>query len=323
MATWMVTGSFVLLVITLLVVIACLVILIIKLFNTTVCTGGTGVSSSSISSLSELTTKSYSSQIRVSSAGAVSVFGDGRDRDGEFVGLGKMTLSKDAFYNNLKLDNSTLNTNGYRLFVAGTLQMLNNSIIQNSGKDGAANSGPLVQGGKGASAGTLGGGGDGGNGYLKDGSKSDLHGVGSKNVIWGSNTTLFSGADGTLSAAVAEYGVGQAGKVTTNTVRTKFDAAHALNPDHQPSASMPLLSGGSGGGGGQGAAQYPGSGGGGGGGVVLVAAKTLIVGKGGGTVVAAGGNGGPLSSGGPFNSTSGGGGRWPCSHCYGITPFFL
>lgn len=310
MASWMSVGSFVLLVIVLLVVVACLVLLIIKLFEAT--TGCTGVGTSSSSSLlaSVLPGGAISTNSVISlGPNNGSFWGDGRDRDAEFVNRTQLDLKKDAFYNNLKLDGSILNTNGFRLFVAGTLQLLNGSVIQNAGKDGAGNNafgnGP-VPGGLGGAVGTLGGGGNGGNGYLKDGSQANIHGIKSTNALWGTNTTLFSGADGTISSAVLEYGVGIAGKVTTNTARIKFDAAQVLNASFIP--TIPMLSGGSGGGGGQGGNQYPGSGGGGGGGVVVICAKNLVVAKGGGSVNVAGGNAGVVNNGGPFNATSGGGG---------------
>lgn len=312
MAAWMGTASFVLLVIIVLILLACLVILIIKLFNTS--TGCTGTS------VALLSANNNSTPAALTSAAVANVlslgpnnnafFGSGADRDAKYENRSELNLTKDAFYNNLTLINSNLNTNGYRLFVAGTLVMDNNSVIQNAGKDGGNNGafgvGP-VPGGLGAKRGTLGGGGNGGNGYLKDGSKTAIHGEPSEGVLWGTNTNLFRGSDATLSAAVSAFGAGEAGTVLTHTSRVQFEAAQALNASFVPTA--PMLSGGSGGGGGQGAAQWPGSGGGGGGGVIVIAARNINVAKGGGSINVSGGNAGSVGgNGGPFNSTSGGGG---------------
>jgi hypothetical protein len=292
-----------------LITLACLLILVIKLFvvNTTT----TGASGTNTVQMIGSTTSALLQGVATTSLGPNngSFFGDGSDGTTTYTDRPELALNKDAFYNNLTLNHSTLNTNGFRLFVAGTLTLVNNSVVQNCGKDGGTNNafgnGP-VPGGLGALAGTLGGGGNGGNGYLKDGTMATINGVSVSNVLWGNDTTAFVGADGSGSAAVAAYGIGSAGRVDTNSVRSAFDAVQALNASFTP--TLPLLSGGSGGGGGQGSAAYPGSGGGGGGGVIVMSVRNLVVAPNGGTINASGGNAGLLAAGGPFNATSGGGG---------------
>jgi len=323
MAGWMATGSFALLVIIVLLLLACLVILIIKLVEANTGSTGSTISSSSSSADGILLAQQGQQQQQLQHpAVGLSLgvnngafYGSGVDGNGDFTNRSELNMTKDAFYNNLRLDNSTLHTNGFRLFVAGTLSMINNSVIQNPGLPGGVNNafgkGPVPGGlggrsGKDGKPGTLGGGGDGGNGYLKDGTMTQINGLPSANALWGTNTSLFRGSDGTNSSTVLAYGAGNSGLVTSQSLRTKFDAVSALNASFIPTA--PLLSGGSGGGGGQGASSVPGSGGGGGGGVVVIAAKNFQVGQGGGSINVSGGNGGALADGGPFHATSGGGG---------------
>lgn len=93
------------------------------------------------------------------------LFGDGSD--GNVTISATTTLSRDMYYNNLTVNAGvTLNTNGYRIFVKGTLT--NNGTIQNNGTNAVAG----VGGGAGVSpGGSLGGGGSGGslNPYDGDG----------------------------------------------------------------------------------------------------------------------------------------------------------
>lgn len=80
----------------------------------------------------------------------VSFFGDGSD--GAVTISGNTTLSRDMYYSTLTINGGiTLNTNGYRVFVSGTLT--NNGTIANNGGNGGT---PTA--GSGAPAGTLPGG---------------------------------------------------------------------------------------------------------------------------------------------------------------------
>jgi hypothetical protein len=80
----------------------------------------------------------------------------GNGSDGNVTIATSVSLSRDMFYNNLTINAGvSLRTNGYRLFVAGTLT--NNGIIHHDGDNGATGSA-----GNGAAAGVLRGGGNGG-----------------------------------------------------------------------------------------------------------------------------------------------------------------
>jgi len=86
-------------------------------------------------------------------------FGDGSD--GDVTIASTTTLTRDMYYNNLTVNSGiALNTNGYRIFVKGTLT--NNGYIQNNGSNGVPGNPYYGSPGYGGAAGTLGGGGTGG-----------------------------------------------------------------------------------------------------------------------------------------------------------------
>jgi hypothetical protein len=73
------------------------------------------------------------------------LFGDGAD--GDVTVNAEITLSRDMFYENLTLDSSAkINTNNYRIFVSGTLDLTNASAnaINNNGIDGSYKDGETV-----------------------------------------------------------------------------------------------------------------------------------------------------------------------------------
>ena len=91
------------------------------------------------------------------------IFGDGRD--GDVVINSTVTATRDMFYNNLTLTNTPgygiLNTNGYRIYVKGTLTLQSSTYIRRNGLTGGTGYG----GADGSYAGCGGGGGgSGGNG---------------------------------------------------------------------------------------------------------------------------------------------------------------
>jgi hypothetical protein len=100
--------------------------------------------------------------------GVAALFGSGADGNATLSGTAN-TLSRDTYYNNLTLNpGAVLNTNGYRLFVAGTLTMGNGSNINRDGLTAIMGCGPWTSplpahtlGGAGA-GGCNGGGGEGG-----------------------------------------------------------------------------------------------------------------------------------------------------------------
>jgi hypothetical protein len=64
------------------------------------------------------------------------LFGSGSDGDETLSGASN-SLSRDSYYDNLTLEpGATLNANGYRLFVAGTLTMRNGANINRDGLSG-------------------------------------------------------------------------------------------------------------------------------------------------------------------------------------------
>jgi hypothetical protein len=242
-------------------------------------------------------------------------YGDGSAGDALFEGQTGLVLAADAQYRNLTLNGSTLDTNGYRLFCSGALTLTGASVIQCRGGPGANNNtvsesgASWVDGGWGAAAGTVGGGGDGGYGLLETGLPADwLNGAPSTHAFWGNDTTLFAGGNAaTSSYATDDQMGGLGGAVLGDRTRAFYEVTQVLNPITKP--TVPLLSGGSGGGGGHGYGSYPGSGGGGGGGVVVIAAQQLIVSQtSGATIDVSGGNAGAMFADCCDTGTSGGGG---------------
>jgi hypothetical protein len=98
---------------------------------------------------------------------ALAIFGDGSD--GDVTIATNTTLSRDMFYTNLTINSGvTLNPNGYRIFVRGTLT--NNGTIARNGDAGGNATGATTAGGGGAglSTGTLGGSAAGGAGGVAE-----------------------------------------------------------------------------------------------------------------------------------------------------------
>jgi hypothetical protein len=137
-----------------------------------------------------------------------SVFGDGSD--GDVTISSSTTLSRDMYYDNLTV-NSTLTTNGYRIFVKGTISGTGTIRypVANNGSNGATNSGN--DGGAGGNGGTAfnGGilkntaGGKGGNGGVAGGAGQ----VGSINLGQiGATTSGNGGNGGTNGGASASSG---------------------------------------------------------------------------------------------------------------------
>ena len=94
-------------------------------------------------------------------APGMAIYGDGSD--GDITISTTTSLSRDMFYNNLTVDNGvTLNPNGYRIFVKGTLT--NNGTIARDGNNGenSPQADYIASGGAALSSGSLGGSGAGG-----------------------------------------------------------------------------------------------------------------------------------------------------------------
>jgi hypothetical protein len=240
----------------------------------------------------------------------VSIFGDGSD--GDVTISSPTTITRDMYYNNLVLTD-TLTTNGFRVFVKGTV----------SGAGKIANNGSA--GGNGTTGGAGGAGGTAHTGYF-----INVAGVAAPNCV--NNSNAIAGNDGTsptdaLHIAVAgnggkggrgDSGAGAApngGTGGTGVITTQVIGKLALNTIHlirlSNGTNVTYKIGGSGGSGGTGGdtnfgSTTSGSGGGGGasGGLVFLCAKIwsgtfTIEAKGGG-----GGNGGNASG----DAAGGGGG---------------
>jgi hypothetical protein len=260
---------------------------------------------------------------------ALTLFGDGSD--GNVTVSGAVTLSRDMFYANLTLTTgAAISTNGYRIFVSGTLDLTAapaGAIKNNGGNGGAGTNSTSVSSNAGGAAGTaapgntvgasgagaaggagldtVGGGGSGGSSAQNGGAAGP--GGGGGNGSGGTGGT--AGGAGTVTAAIPRL------------LRTALTAS-----DQSTTLVTPGASGGSGGGGcGDGGSTRDGGGGGGsgaGGGLVQINARYIT--RGAGTATAAiqakggaGGAGGAVSSSnaGGGGGGAGGGGGWVVVAC--------
>jgi hypothetical protein len=313
MAAWMVTANFAFLIVILVVVLTCLGLTVYKILTPSTATGCTGLGGCAASSASLM-----------AAAGApmasAAMFGSAVDGDQTYENKTELRLTKDAFFRNLTLIGSTIEANGYSVRVAGTLTMTKGSIIRNPGRRGAdtnalAGNGP-VPGGKGGAHGTLGGGGAGGYGYLKDESQPNRHGEPSyRTPIFGGGGggIRHNGADAAVCPILPEAKRSKGGEArgygqmrATASIMAALSGGPPSFPGLEPAR---LLGGGGGGGGGLSERNVPGSGGGGGGGVVLVAARKLVVSQAGdGILDASGGDAGAIVAAPLARTASGGGG---------------
>lgn len=218
------------------------------------------------------------------------LFGDGSD--GNVTVSVSTTLTRDMYYNNLTISNSsTITTNGYRIYIRGTLSGANASstIAWNGGNASGLTAGTGgVQTSYGA--GTVGG--TGANGAFTGGDSGPVsNSFGSRGGIGGSDNNGHAG--------------GGTGTISTSTPPRAFSLAHYLF-DPATSTILKVGQGGSGGGGGGASAVSVGGGGGGGGGVVVVFANALA---GTLTVQAIGGDGANASGAQAGGGAGGGGGH--------------
>ena len=244
-------------------------------------------------------------------------FGDGSDGN-VTISSGTTSLSRDMYYNNLILNGTgTLNTNGWRIFVKGYLDITaaqvgaiqwngnagGNALASTGGSIGAAQSGGTVaainEGGAGGS-GTTGNGG-GGSAAPNNGNKNG--GIG------GASNAAGAGSSGSTGAAAG------ARSPAINNPFSRFETTFIYG--------VTLISGGPGGGGGPaGGGDGTNSGGGGGaggngGGLVALYINSIVKSSStlAGTIQANGGNGGNGGNGtagntGGGSGGGGGGGGW-------------
>lgn len=243
------------------------------------------------------------------------IYGDGSDGD-LTISSGTTTLTRNMYYNNLTISGTgSLNTAGYRVFVAGTLDIsaAPASAITRTGNTGSnGNAGGAGGSGAGAlSSVELGGSGAGSTG-----------GAGSNNnasqAAAPTNQTTSNGGGGGQGSAGGAGGTGTGGALRAGATASGSSRIMAYTFHFLRGAT--IIGGGAGGaggggGGGNGAVTGAGGGGGGsGGGIVYVAARTIN--RSGSTAFGAinanGGAGGvggtPASSGGGGGGGAGGGG---------------
>lgn len=208
---------------------------------------------------------------------AGSVYGEGGG--GAVVISGTETLTADVHATTFLVEaGAVLDTAGFEIRATVSIEIESGATVRNNGSDGTVNwgAGTPVYGGAGAPGGTLGGGGDGGQG-----------------VIWGSdpNDAVFqaddissdgyayaggSGSDGVHRPTTTDGGEGFTVDVSAlgglGTLLSAMGAARS-------GATLAVIGGGGGGGGGSAgslnASAANGSGGGGGGGVILLAAPAI------------------------------------------------
>ena len=191
------------------------------------------------------------------------IFGSGAD--GSRTIKADTTLSHDVYYRNLTVNSGvTLDTGGYRVFVAGTLTLRTGAQISRNGAD-ASSSSPAA----GVTSGTLGNSAPGASHGLCAGgtATNSLGGVG------GNAGSSMVCPGGPVMRPAAEVGGAQV-----------FDAA--LQAISGRTLDGVIVNGGAGGGGGTSSSDN----GGAGGGVVVVVARSVVV-KGHAVISAAGGNG--------------------------------
>jgi hypothetical protein len=180
------------------------------------------------------------------SGAAAGFFGSGSDGDETLTGTGNV-LVDDTYYDDLTLaPGAILDTNGYRLFVAGTLTLESGSSINRDGRPDELNCG-----GNGLASHTLGGAGAGG--------CMNTDGEGTSNSLGG------NGGDGGDEPGIAKPPLLDVGGSTVFDSATQALTGRTLDGE--------LVSGGAGGGSPSPSAPT----GGGGGGVVVIAANAVEV----------------------------------------------
>lgn len=264
-------------------------------------------------------------------------FGDGSDGN-VTIASGTTTLTRDMLYNNLTIQTGgILDTNGFRVFVKGTLTYEGSGKIINNGGNGGAGGAATVgtSVGTGGTAGTAastgaslpdslpgfsggdGGSGGGGNGVVGTNGTAVAKSLG---VV---GSAAGAGSTGGTSTAGSGPGTGGAAGTAGAQTGTVFNKPNSILGgyylmDNQPTISTLGGSTGSGSGGGGGGGRSIntfdcGAGGGGGGsgapgGIVWIAAKSIITVNSNVYAQATGGNGGNGGAGGNSTGHNGGGG---------------
>lgn len=258
------------------------------------------------------------------------LFGDGSD--GDVTVSGAVSLTRDMYYNNLTISaGAAMDTNGYRVFVRGTLDLsaAPTAAITNKGGNGnaggatgtAGTGGALPGAGSTAATSTNNPGGAGGTaaGTAGPNGGGSTGSIGGGSAAGGAGGSGASGAGGAGGASASPATVLTQGirRYMVEWVRSTGGASNA------PSFYLLCKTSGGGGGGGDGTAGGGGGGSGGQGGVVAIYAyiiargtntTTSIIKANGGT----GGNGGTPAAGNRGGGGGGAGGPGGCVYiCYG------
>lgn len=246
----------------------------------------------------------------VEGAHSLSLFGDGSD--GDVTISGSVTLTRDMYYDNLTIDTgAALTTAGFRIFVAGTLDLdaAPAGSIKNPANNGGNSAGALA--GSAGAAGTIG---TIGAGQAGISGRAGGTGAGSNSTGTPASTgSLFSAAGGDAGDG-GQSGTGNGGG--TGNAHSAPSVAAYRRPSPEFLLGAGLVMGGLGGmggasGGGDGTGSGGGAGGGGGGGN-LIAIFARRISRGGstaaGAIQAIGGNGGNGNSGSVTGTNKGGGG---------------
>lgn len=228
------------------------------------------------------------------SRASAGLFGDGSDGAVTITG-GTTTLTRDMYYSDLTVEGTgILATDGFRVFVSGTLTIDVGGVVHCNGADGATGQNGGIAGGVGGGEGSIRGGEAGGAGATQE--TNGTAGSSSQNAIGGAGGAGGDSPDGATNTGGA--GGSAAAPAATDGGWRHLDAVLG----RLSGVAFAQLEGGAGGGGGAGGATGYGGSGGGGGGLVSIHAFRLINN---GTISADGGAGG---DGGAGDGGAGGGG---------------
>jgi hypothetical protein len=234
-------------------------------------------------------------------------FGDGSD--GDVTISSPTTITRDMFYNNLVVTD-TLNTDGYRVFVKGTLSGVG-TIANNNTSAGGAGSGTSTAGVAGVAKGSGPWKGVAGSAGGAGGDTSPQAEAGVAGIAGNKGVTGAAGGAGGAGYLGDTGGAGGAGGVndTTKPIFDKFGALNFVYYSAPATLAQFTLTGAGGGGGGEGKNSVDNGAGGGGsggsGGVIIIIAKTWAGNFTISATGAAGGDGGTRLTG---NYGGGGGG---------------
>lgn len=322
--------------------------------STTLAGSPASVTSTGIATFKSITLGGGTYQYTIADTGLYS-FGDGSDGSvhlttgtpsypfGTWSGS-NFTLTRDVFATDITIDNIIfLFTNGYRIFILGTLHCVAGASIFNQGNDASGEFGGIGLS-SGFLSGSLGGGFGGGGGNRGNNSSGITPSIpviptGAANSIGTLSSAATSGTGGTGGAA-SGHGTVNGALGQTSGINTIYNVKPALywhienlidiNNDlslAKYTSSCPATGGGGGGGGSDGGSNHAGAGGAGGGGggtggIIAIFARIIIL-DASCNISVKGGNGGngtngTNATGGGLQAGGGGGGGGGCGGTGGV-----